>query len=50
MASLLFGVDPADPMTFGRVTGLLILVALIATLVPARRAAKVEPMIALRQD
>ena len=50
MASLLFGVDPADPMTFGRVTGLLILVALIATFVPARRAAKVEPMIALRQD
>ncbi len=50
MSSLLYGVDPADLMTFGRVTGLLILVALIATLVPARRAAKVEPMIALRQD
>ncbi|MCZ6917987.1 MAG: ABC transporter permease [Gemmatimonadetes bacterium] len=50
MGSLLFGVDPADPMTFGRVTGVLLLVALVATLVPARRAAKVAPIIALRQD
>ena len=49
MATMLFGVAPRDPWTFGGVALLLSLVALAATLVPAWRAMRVDPMIALRQ-
>ena len=50
MASLLYGVGSADPVSFGGVAVLLLLVAIAATLVPALRAARVSPLIAIRTD
>ena len=50
LASLLFDLSPTDPATLGAVAVALALVAVLATWIPARRASRVDPVIALRED
>jgi len=48
--SVLVGVSPADPFTFASISALLTTVGLAASLIPARRATRVDPMVALRHE
>ena len=49
MSTLLFEVNPTDPATFAACTALLSAIALLACYLPARRAARLDPMVALRE-
>jgi putative ABC transport system permease protein len=50
MAGMLYGVQPSDPLTFLAVSAVLVLAALVATYLPARSAARTDPLLALRAD
>jgi ABC-type antimicrobial peptide transport system permease subunit len=48
--SLLYGVTPSDPLTFGAVAAVIAVIAVVACIVPMRRAIRVDPLMAIRTD
>jgi putative ABC transport system permease protein len=50
LASLLYGISTTDPLVLISVTALLVVVALMACLIPARRAMRIDPIVALRHE
>jgi len=50
MASLLVGVNPTDPVTFAMIVALFVVIAMTASWIPARRASRLDPMAAIREE
>jgi putative ABC transport system permease protein len=50
VSTMLYGVEPGDPVTFGAVAAVLAMVAMLASSIPAHRATRVDPAIALRNE
>lgn len=48
LQGVLFGIAPVDPITFAVVSAMFLVVAMLATFIPARRIARVDPLVALR--
>jgi len=50
ISTMLFGITPTDPLTFGVVSAVLLGIGILASWLPARRATRIDPIVALRSD